>query len=45
MSEHKVTFSWKRETPDFTLARMHEQAHNACFIARSVKTEVVVEPQ
>jgi organic hydroperoxide reductase OsmC/OhrA len=34
----------KTPTPD-ELARMHEQAHHACFIASSVKTEVVVEPQ
>ncbi|MDI6025429.1 OsmC family protein [Corticibacterium sp. UT-5YL-CI-8] len=27
------------------LAQLHEQAHDACFIANSVKTEVVVEPQ
>src|SRR4051794_2371794 len=25
--------------------RLHDQAHHACFIANSVKTEVVVEPQ
>jgi organic hydroperoxide reductase OsmC/OhrA len=27
------------------LRRLHDQAHHACFIANSVKTEVVVEPQ
>lgn len=27
------------------LAHLHEQAHDACFIANSVKTEVVIEPQ
>ncbi len=27
------------------VARMHDQAHHACFIANSVKTEVIVEPQ
>ena len=27
-----------------TLARLHEQAHERCFIANSLKTEVVVEP-
>ena len=27
------------------LQRLHDQAHHACFIANSVKTEVVVEPQ
>ena len=27
-----------------TLARLHEQAHERCFIANSLKTEMVVEP-
>jgi len=27
------------------LSRLHDHAHRACFIANSVKTEVVVEPQ
>ena len=27
------------------LSQIHEQAHHACFIANSVKTEVVVEPR
>ena len=27
------------------LLHIHEQAHDACFIANSVKTEVVIEPQ
>ena len=33
----------KTPTPE-ELANLHEQAHHACFIANSVKTEVVVEP-
>ena len=32
----------KTPTPE-ELAQMHDQAHHACFIANSVKTEVVVE--
>ena len=36
--------SGQTPTPD-ELAKMHDQAHHACFIASSVKTEVVVEPQ
>jgi organic hydroperoxide reductase OsmC/OhrA len=28
-----------------TLARLHEQAHERCFIANSLKTDVVVEPK
>ena len=27
------------------LRALHDQAHHACFIASSVKTEVVVEPR
>ena len=27
-----------------TLTRLHEQAHERCFIANSLKTEIVVEP-
>lgn len=27
------------------LAELHEQAHEVCFIANSVRTEVIVEPQ
>jgi organic hydroperoxide reductase OsmC/OhrA len=27
-----------------TLARLHHQAHERCFIANSLKTEIVVEP-
>ncbi len=34
----------KTPTPE-ELVQMHDQAHHACFIANSVKTEVVVEPQ
>ena len=34
----------KRPTTD-ELIRLHDQAHHACFIASSVKTDVVVEPR
>jgi organic hydroperoxide reductase OsmC/OhrA len=30
---------------DATLAEMHHQAHEQCFIANSVKTDVTVEPR
>jgi len=36
--------TWGGEAPDeATLADLHTQAHEACFIANSVTTEVVVE--
>lgn len=34
----------QRPTPD-NIANMHHEAHEACFIANSVKTEIVVEPR
>ncbi|KGM39862.1 peroxiredoxin [Aquabacterium sp. NJ1] len=34
----------QRPTPD-DIANMHHEAHEACFIANSVKTEIVVEPR
>lgn len=37
------TIEWDGPAPDAaTLARLHHEAHEACFIANSVKTEVVV---
>ena len=39
-----VSFSGRQPTTD-ELADMHHQAHEECFIANSVKTQVVVEPQ
>ena len=32
------------DADEATLGQLHHQAHEACFIANSVKTEVVVEP-
>lgn len=40
-----VQFSGEKRPTAEDLARLHDQAHHACFIANSVKTEVVVEPQ
>ena len=34
----------KHPTPD-ELRQLHDRAHNACFIANSVKSEVVIEPR
>jgi len=39
----EVRFSGKTPTTE-ELRQLHEQAHHACFIASSVKTEVAVEP-
>ncbi|MDP1640547.1 MAG: OsmC family protein [Phenylobacterium sp.] len=37
------TIEWAGAAPDAeTLARLHHEAHEECFIANSVKTEVVV---
>jgi organic hydroperoxide reductase OsmC/OhrA len=38
----EITF--EGETPDArTLARLHHEAHEHCFIANSLKSEIVVE--
>jgi organic hydroperoxide reductase OsmC/OhrA len=39
----RITFAGPAPNPA-TLARLHRQAHERCFIANSLKTEVVVEP-
>jgi organic hydroperoxide reductase OsmC/OhrA len=40
----RVEFAGAPPAPG-VLERLHEQAHRHCFIANSVKTEVVVEPR
>ena len=40
----RIDFAGERPTPE-VLARLHEQAHEHCFIANSVRTEVSVEPR
>jgi organic hydroperoxide reductase OsmC/OhrA len=40
----QVTFGGEKTPTPEELAKLHDQAHHACFIANSVKTEVVVEP-
>ena len=35
---------FESEVDEATLARLHEGAHERCFIANSLKSEVVVEP-
>jgi organic hydroperoxide reductase OsmC/OhrA len=39
-----VTFSAEREPDAATFDRLHHDAHEACYIANSVKSEVVCEP-
>lgn len=41
----QVSFSGERVPSPEELRQLHDQAHHACFIANSVKTEVAVEPQ
>jgi organic hydroperoxide reductase OsmC/OhrA len=41
----RVKFGGDKPPAPEELAQMHEQAHHACFIANSVKTDVSVEPQ
>ncbi len=41
----QVSFSGEKTPDPEELRRLHDQAHHACFIANSVKTEVVVEPR
>jgi len=41
----RVQFGGEKAPTPEELAQMHEQAHHACFIANSVKTEVIVEPR
>jgi len=39
-----VTFAGERRPSAAEVEALHHRAHEACFIANSVKTEVVVEP-
>jgi organic hydroperoxide reductase OsmC/OhrA len=41
----KVRFSGEKTPTPEEVTQMHEQAHHGCFIANSVKTEVIVEPR
>ncbi len=41
----QVSFGGEKVPSPDELRQLHERAHHACFIANSVKTEVVVEPQ
>jgi organic hydroperoxide reductase OsmC/OhrA len=41
----EVKFSGEKQPTPEELRQLHERAHHACFIANSVKTDVVVEPR
>jgi organic hydroperoxide reductase OsmC/OhrA len=41
----EIAFGGERSPTPEELRQLHDQAHHACFIASSVKTEVVVEPR
>ena len=40
-----VHFGGEKVPAPAELRQLHDQAHHACFIANSVKTEILVEPQ
>jgi organic hydroperoxide reductase OsmC/OhrA len=39
-----VAFSGPRLPADADVRAMHDEAHHACFLANSVRTEIVIEP-
>jgi len=41
----KVTFGGERQPTPAELEGLHHQAHEACFIANSVKSEILIEPR
>jgi organic hydroperoxide reductase OsmC/OhrA len=41
----RIAFGGERAPTDEELRQLHDQAHHACFIASSVKSEIVVEPE
>jgi len=40
----RIEFTGDRRPTPAQLAELHEKTHEACFIANSVKSEVVIEP-
>jgi organic hydroperoxide reductase OsmC/OhrA len=40
----RVTFSGDKRPTPADIARLHHESHEQCYLANSVKTEVVVEP-
>lgn len=45
MLKPKIVFGGERTPSAEDLRQMHEGAHRQCFIANSVKTQVIVEPR
>ena len=41
----KIVFSGDKRPDEIDLSDLHHKAHEFCFIANSVKTETVVEPE
>jgi organic hydroperoxide reductase OsmC/OhrA len=41
----EVRFTGERTPTSEEVRQLHDQAHHTCFIANSVKTEMIVEPQ
>jgi organic hydroperoxide reductase OsmC/OhrA len=41
----RIKFSGEKQPTKEELDKMHHAAHENCFIASSVKTEITVEPQ
>ena len=41
----RIAFSGEKIPSAEEIRKLHDRAHHNCFIANSVKTEVVVEPQ
>jgi organic hydroperoxide reductase OsmC/OhrA len=40
----RVTFSGEKTPTADELTKLHDQAHHACFVASSVKSEMTIEP-
>ncbi len=41
----KIAFSGEKIPDEIDLSQLHHDAHEFCFIANSVKTEVIVDPE
>ena len=41
----RVNFSGEKRPDDAAIAQLHHAAHEACFIANSLRSEIVCEPQ